>query len=46
MRIYTIAVLLGLLGMIAALTGWHLYVDHQTWHVLLNNIATQNAAQK
>lgn len=30
---------LGLVGMLVALVVWHLWVDHQTWHVLLNNLS-------
>lgn len=34
----------GILGTALALGAWHIYVDHQTWHVLLNQLAAQQRA--
>jgi hypothetical protein len=44
MKMKLTAVGFGVLGVIVALAGWHLYVDHQNFHALVN-MAIQQAAQ-
>lgn len=38
--------LIGALGTALFLGGWHLYVDHQIWHQLLNDIAANQQRQQ
>ena len=42
MKRHLLALGFGLLGMGVALVLWHAWVDHQTWHVLLTNLAAQS----
>lgn len=50
MRAYLLPLSIGLggaiLGTLLVLASWHVYLDHQTWHILLNNLAQQQAQSK
>ena len=36
----------GILGFMLAWSGWHLYIDHQNFHALLNAIQQQQQMQQ
>lgn len=46
MRIYLLPLAVGLIGVLLGLSAWHLYVDHATWHALINDVARQNQQQQ
>lgn len=45
-KVIAISFVAGVLGVTVTLMGWHLYVDHQNLHALVNMVQQQAAQAK
>ena len=45
MKRLVLSLLVGACGFFLAWGGWHLYQDHQNWHILLNQLQLEQQKQ-